>query len=971
MTHPAIARTWPGAGLFGRGRPGTRGNAAALIVSPSDIARNAEEAPRARPCPPRLDPCNEQGYTGVQVHEGPPSVDVVGSRRRPTRKERWNNRSWREDSMRSGQRLAFLAVALILLAASALQASETFKEVLPNGMTVIIRENHSSPVVNLRFYVKSGSIHEGKYLGAGITHYLEHLMSDGTTNRTLEESEREIEEIGGGYNAYTTKDHACYFLETSTEHFDEALDILSDQAMNVTLPESEVEAQRGVITREISMGYDEPNRRRYNLFGEVMFREHPAKYPAIGHLENFLQTTRDDLVDYHSRMYVPNNMVFVAVGDLDTEEAFAKIAEAFKDFERRPLDMPALPSESPQLGRRVFRESRDLDMAYVLMGWHTVQLSHPDLYPLDVLSHVLSEGNSSRLYKRLVDELGLAYSVESWSLTPSYDGGVFAVQMTLDPAKTDAAIAAVTQEIYKLRTEKLSRQEIEKAKKIKTAEFHFDRQDLEDLAESLGRSEVTSGNPDFDELYTAHIQDVTDEEIRDVVNKYFYDDNLGIVVLEPRTEEAEEIAEEEDVSPEVGEIERHVLDNGLTVLIKENHTNPVVYLGSYSQAGARFEEQNGLANFVANMMPRGTRKRSGDRIALEIDAMGAEYGCGANHTRIQSGMTVLAEDLGRGLDLFADILTNPKFDAKEMEKERPLIEAAIMARADDWTFDAMDRMLRELFPAHPYGRPPVGTPESIAEITPGDLARYHSELVTPDNTVVTLFGDVGSGEALAMIQKAFGRWKASAAPRSGIAVEPERVAGETFTSYHDRAQTVIFTGYLGMPYASEDRHAMDVLDAITSGIGYPGGWLHTDLRGNGLVYVVHAYNFTGYDAGYFGIYAATVDEALDQALATIEGYMAQICETPVTDEELERAKQLCIIMDKTTQQTNAAQSQNAAIPELYRLGYDYNDDYAEAIAAVTKDDVLRVAQKYLSDAVTVIRRPHPAEEETEAHSSTE
>lgn len=871
--------------------------------------------------------------------------------------------------MKSAHRLVCLALAVAVLASMTALAGETFKEVLPNGMTVIIRENHSSPVVNLRFYVKSGSIHEGRYLGSGITHYLEHLMSDGTTNRTLEQSEKDIEAIGGGYNAYTTKDHACYFLETSTEHFDEALDILADQAMNVTLPESEVEAQQGVITREINMGYDEPNRRRYNLFGDVMFREHPAKYPTIGHLENFLQTTRDDLVDYHSRMYVPNNMVFVAVGDLNTQEAFDKIAEAFKDFQRRPLDMPTLPGEPPQLGRRILREQRDLDMTYVIMGWHTVQLSHPDLYPLDVLSHVLSEGNSSRLYKKLVDELGLAYSVSSWSHTPSYDAGVFAVTMELDPAKADAAIEAVTQEVYRLRTETLSRQEIEKAKKLKTAEFHFGRQDLESLAESLGRSEVTSGNPDFDELYTAHIQKVTPDQIRDVVNRYFYDDNLSIVVLEPTMEEAAESVETEAAPVEVGDTERHVLDNGLTVLIRENHTTPVVHLASYTLAGARFEEKNGLANFVANMMPRGTKKRSGDRIALEIDAMGAEYGCAANHTRIQSGMTVLSEDLARGLDLFADVLMNPRFDAKEMEKERPLIEAAIMARADNWTTDAMDRMLRELFPTHPYGNPPVGTPESIAEITRDDLAAYHATMVTPGNTVVTVFGDVGSGEALAMVEKAFGRWRTSGAPSTGIAVEPEHVPGETFTSYHDRAQTVIFMGYQGMPYASEDRYAMDVLDAVTSGIYLPGGWLHNDLRGNGLVYVVHAYNFTGYDAGYFGIYAATFDQALDQALETINGYMTKISNELITDEELERAKQLCIITNKTSQQTNQAQSQDAAVPELYGLGYDFNEDYAEAISEVTKDDVLRVARKYLGDPITVVRRPNPAQEE--AHSSTD
>ncbi len=171
--------------------------------------------------------------------------------------------------------------------------------------------------------------------------------------------EKEVEALGGGYNAYTTKDHACYFIETSSENFDKALDILTDQMMNSTMPQEAVDTQQGIITREINMGYDEPGRRLYNLYGETMFRVHPTKYPVIGYVENFLQTTRDDVLDYYTRMYVPNNMVFVAVGDLDGEEAYAKIHEIFKGYSRKPIDLPTLPAEPPQLGQaRAARAAR-------------------------------------------------------------------------------------------------------------------------------------------------------------------------------------------------------------------------------------------------------------------------------------------------------------------------------------------------------------------------------------------------------------------------------------------------------------------------------------------------------------------------------------------------------------------------------------------------------------------------------------
>jgi zinc protease len=164
---------------------------------------------------------------------------------------------------------------------------------------------------------------------------------------------------------------------------------------------------------------------------------------------------------------------------------------------------------------------------------------------------------------------------------------------------------------------------------------------------------------------------------------------------------------------------------------------------------------------------------------------------------------------------------------------------------------------------------------------------------------------------------------------------------------------------------------MDVLDAVTSGIYYPGGWLHTELRGNQLVYVVHAYNFTGYDTGYFGLYAATYDDALGQALEIIDADMERIGTELVDGDELEKAKQLCIIMRETSRQTNASQATDAAIAELYGLGYDYPDHYAERIAAVTSEDVRRVALKYLKNPVTIIRRPRPSEQVSDAAPSDE
>ncbi len=866
--------------------------------------------------------------------------------------------------MRTSARILAFALIVVLAAAAVANAGETIKRVMPeNGLTIILKENHSSPVVNMRMYFKAGSIYEAEYLGCGISHNLEHLLSDGTTTRTLEDIEREIESIGGGSNAYTTKDHTCYFMETSSEHFSKALDILSDWAMNATFPQEAVDAQKGVITREINMGYDEPARRIYALYGETMFERHPSKYPVIGYLENFSRLTRDDIVTYKDRMYIPNNTIFVVAGDFDADEAYEEISAAFAEWERKPIEMPTFPEEPPQLGRRERRVQRDLDMAYVMMGFHTVPLSDPDLYPLDVLSHIMSEGESSRLHQRLVNELQLVYGITSWSSTPNYGAGSFVVSMQLDPANIDAAVDAVLEELYAATDKKVSRDELEKAKQLKAAEFWLGRQDMESIASSLGQSELGTGNPDFDELYVEHIQDVTAEEIMDVAKRYFYDDNLGIAILEPYADEETAEVETAGDEIEVGEVERIVLDNGLTLLVKENHTTPIVSVGSYTVGGARVEEIAGLGNFTASMLPRGTKKRSGEKISETFDSMGAVYGCNANHTRIQSSLTLLSQDFAEGFEIFADVLLNPKFDEAEMEKQRELIKAGILARKDDWATEAIDRMVAAHFGDHPYASPPVGTAETVDSITRDDLVAHHATFMAPDNTVITIFGDINTDEAVAVADKAFGKWQPSSVAMPARVDYAARTEPETVTSHHTRAQAVIAMGFPGMPYQSEDRYAMDVLDGVISGIYYPGGWLHADLRGKGLVYVVHAYNWTGLDEGYFGIYAATVDEALEEAVGIIDGYIEQIKADYVTDEELQLAKQLCMVMDQTQSQTNASQANDAAIAELYGLGYDFTDDYAQRISEVTKEDVLRVAQKYLNNPVTILRRPEPSEDD--------
>ncbi len=310
---------------------------------------------------------------------------------------------------------------LMLLATAGYARAEVFQTTLDHGLTVLIEENHANPIVSVQVFVRTGSIHEQEYLGSGISHFFEHIISGGTTsNRTEAESRAILETIGNKTNAYTTTDHTAYYIHTTSDHWTTALSLLADWMLNSEITEREFLREKGVVQREIEQGLDNPRRRLFQLARETQYKVHPARYPVIGYQPLVQQISRDDLLTYYRRMYAPNNMILVVVGDVDTQDALAHIRRAFGTGERRHVPALSLPQEPPQVGKRTAVAEMDIAQAHMNLAFRTVPLTHPDLYPLDVLSYILSNGESSRLVKRLKHDQQLVYQIRSGSFTPHY-----------------------------------------------------------------------------------------------------------------------------------------------------------------------------------------------------------------------------------------------------------------------------------------------------------------------------------------------------------------------------------------------------------------------------------------------------------------------------------------------------------------------------------------------------------------------
>jgi zinc protease len=858
-----------------------------------------------------------------------------------------------------GRYIIMIFLSFALMIGGIASGSDALRTVLDNGMIVIVKENHAAPVVSLHAYVRAGSIYEREYLGRGISHNLEHLMSNGTQKRTKEQINQIIEEIGNVSNAYTSRDHASYYITTASSYFDTALDVLSDYMQNASIPQAEVDSERGVILNEINMGKDDPDRRLYDLFSSTMFRDNPVGVTTIGYRELFEKTTRDDIVNYYKRMYVPNNTVFVVVGDVNASDTLGKIKESFKNFQRGPFPDLSLPPLQGQVSKRYVEDEMDVQVAYEMMGFPTVTISHKDLYPLDVLAFIMGEGRSSRFYKKIKDEKQLVYAIGSSSYTPAFDpGGYFGISAVLDPENLNEAQKAIFEELYKLKTEFVSDDELDKAKRLKESEYIFAQQTVEDQAQTLGGDELSTGDMNFSQRYLEGIRSVTKEDIKRVANEYFQDDKLTVAVIKPTSAEKEKTAEAEKVSE--GSVKKIVINKitdptnskveGITLLVKENHTTPIVSMYAMFLGGVRFENEkdNGVSNFTSGMLIKGTKTRTAQQIAEEMESIGGAISPISGNNSFGVSVSVLKRDLDKGLEMMADVIMNPSFDPKEMEKKRKETLAGIKQQEDD-PFSLAGKLCKQtLFKTNPYRFQMIGSAETISNIKQEDLIDFHKNYCVPNNMVIAIFGDIDANEVTAKVEKAFEKFQ------YGKFTPPQIPAEEPLTSIRnvemqkEIQQAVIYMGFPSITVYDNDRYNIEVLDAVLSGVSLPGGRLHERLRANQLVYVVHAYNQPGLDPGMFVIYAGTTPDKMDTVIGIIKEEIEGIQKNLVSDEELDRGKKMCISIKQIGLQTNSDQAFTMGLDELYKLGYDNITQYEKQINAVTKEDVKRAAEKYLT-----------------------
>lgn len=852
-------------------------------------------------------------------------------------------------------------LALACLLASAATAAEVLVQTLPNGLSVVIEENHTRPLAAAALVVRGGSRTETPEL-SGLSHYYEHLIFRGGSEHQAElEFRRQMQQLGEESGGYTSDDYTNYGFTVPKQNFEEALDRSTDAWLTLVPTQAKVDQERQVVLEEYSQGQDRPDYQVYYQLIRSLYQVHPYHTSPIGRREVIEGASLETFRTFYEERYVPNHMILALVGDFDADSVLSRVRD------RWSTARPGKPSfeqgliEPEQTQFRFLEQALATSVTRAVLGFPIPPAGHADIAALELLAALLGDGNSSRLWEALKVRADVVTAVSS-GVEARVDPGFLEIDLECEPAKLDEALRLIAEEVTRIATTPPLVDELNRVREAKLARRDRGLETPFERAEALAVAQMLGSAHDLDRA-PALWRAVTREDITRVARTYLVPNRANLSVVRPkesascdptawmaRWEDAwsESVALGAEAANGAGSDPiRFLLKNQVSVVVKPEPDAAMVGAIVLWRGGQWIEPEGraGLTNMAARLLDKGAFGRSQIEIADRLAEIGATLSVSGGPDYVSLRVECPAKNQRTALEILADVATGPTFPPDEIEKVRGDILSSIRARGDR-PFDATNvEFYARLYTHAPYARPVEGTETSVAGITELDLRELMKRHLTGRNLVIAVTGSV---DPLAVQNWAETRF---AGIPPGVRVTFDQVLRDAppnrASDVHiarDQEQTTYNTGWTTLAVTDPDflalRTAVGVLGdrfffkyVYEKGVAYRSWFYQTERLGQGS-----AQNEMGVAPD---VYAEISGEVVDD--------LRRFATEPILPDEVEAAKRRILARAQLSMQRSVDLAERLAFYELAGLGFDYVRRYPELLRAVTPAEASAAARKYLPE----------------------
>jgi zinc protease len=853
----------------------------------------------------------------------------------------------------------------------ALDPATIKRVVLRNGLTVLVRHDASAPVAAAVTYVKAGYFDETDDI-VGIAHVLEHMYFKGTDKRGVGEISKQTKAAGGYLNAHTIYDHTSYYVVLPASGFDAGLEVQADAYANSRIEARELEKELEVIIQEAKRKSDNPPAVAVETLYEVLHDRHRIRRWRIGREEGLRRLNRDALVAFYRNYYRPSNTILSIVGNIDVDRTMAQVERLYGSLTDAGVTRSIGPEESNDPGFRYRELSGDIAQTQLIMGWRTAAAESPDTPLLDLASTVLGAGRASRLY-RAVRERQLAASVSAYNYTPT-ELGVFVIHAETEPTTTLGAARAIWAQLSHLRTRGVTEQELERARRLYEARWVRRFETMEGQANYLAEWEAM-GDWRKGATYLQSIMSATPEQVTEVMSRYLVPEQTSVVIYRPssatsvardakafrqelvaassaplpptppramRESETALVAPDFELAKAGVSVYRTGL--GVPILVRRKPGAPLVSIGVSALGGVSEEslEMAGLTTLMARTAVKGTTTRSAAQIAEDAELLGGSVGASTGSESFGWSITVPGKHFAAATELLADVVQHPTFPDDALETERSVAIADVKMLRDDMYRFPLRLAIEAAFAGHEYGIPAGGTEESLRRVSGDDLVEWHVGRVLHAPLAIAVVGDLEPDDAAAIVAREFASLRIRQPSTPSVPAWPAQVIANATS--REKAQTALAIAFQGPARDDDDRYVTGLIATIASGLG---GRFFDELRDRqSLAYTVHAFGAERQQAGLFVAYIATSPAKEGLARDGLLREFARLCETPVSEAEITRAKSYAIGTHAIRQESGAAVMGD--VLDAWQFGHDLGEltRFEECVGAVTAERILDVARKY-------------------------